>query len=945
MGRGRLQVGQVCWRSRAMIAFYFWISAFPRRGLAMTGDFRLGPWLVEPQRNLISTKDRKVRLEPKAMDVLAFLAEHAGEVLHKERIIACVWQGAFVGDDVLTHAISELRKALQDDTRRPRFIETIPKRGYRLAAQILQPEADTRYRIQERIGQGGMGEVHLAEDTLLKRKVALKFVLPDKGQDDKWAERLRREALAAAALDHPFICKVYEIGELGGRTFIAMEYVEGPTLADRLSQGPLPLGEALNIALEIAEALEVAHQGGIVHRDLKPSNISLTAQGHVKITDFGVAKRLVASDENAQEQQAGTLTTSMTASGTIPYMSPEQVTGRPVDPRSDIFALGVLLYEMLSAVNPFRRQLPMETAAAIQEAIPAPLAKQVPGVGQLLEHAVLRMLAKHPDQRYQSVHDVLTDLRRIENTLTGPRTPEGQKTAPRSRALATAAAAAAIVLFMGLWWYTGFYPLRQSGDKQDRQRETIPAWIAVLPFSSASDDPQQQDFIEGLGDELIVSLSKVPWLRVINPHSTSLFRDTELDIPEIAQQLSVDYIVKGTVYSPGNKLRVTAHLIDASTSIDIWSDRFERERELAKIFAIQEEILQAILTELASEIGQRSDLAQDMALAPPTTNLDAYRHFQRGRKYAKQYLEAGFARAEEEFEKAIQLDGNFARAYTGLGMLRVNKLWLAARPKDNYQEISELAGKALEINPLEAEAHTLKGFLLAFRDWEGENARREFERALELDPNSAQTRLYYSFLLSWGLFDRPLEAIEQIRLAQRLDPMDIEIQGFAGLPLRMAGKYDEAIAEMKKLIALQPDYPWAYQHLGLAYLGKLKELRRRGFPESAGEQQLMIEALEKAAELAPSMRGQPARAYYFLGETRKANEICSELIGLSEYFPPTAIAGCHMFRGDIDRAFQWIHKGLEEKDNFIFWFRYHATDELREDPRYRDYLRRINQEP
>ncbi|MFQ5740759.1 MAG: protein kinase [Acidobacteriota bacterium] len=397
----------------------------------MRGDFRLGQWLVQPQLNRVSSSKQSTALEPKMMELLVYLAHRHPEVVSKDRLIHAAWPDSHVGDEALTSSIYKLRQALDDDPKDPQFIQTVHRRGYRLIAEVFPVESESRYHLLESLGRGAMGEVRLAEDRLLKRKVALKFVLEDKEEEPKWVARLEREALAAAALDHPFICKVYETGELEGRTFLAMEYVEGQTLTDRLSGGPLPILEALKIVIEIAEALEVAHDRGIVHRDLKPSNIILTAQGHVKITDFGVAKWLPAAGQEPSEQIA-TLTLSMSTSGTVPYMSPEQVTGRPVDPRSDIFALGVLLYEMLSGVNPFQKQLPMETAAAIQHETPAPLAEYRSDASELLEYAVRKILAKDPAKRYQSAHELRTDLEAIPPR---PGPPRPISRSPKRRAL------------------------------------------------------------------------------------------------------------------------------------------------------------------------------------------------------------------------------------------------------------------------------------------------------------------------------------------------------------------------------------------------------------------------------------------------------------------------------------------------------------------------------
>lgn len=379
--------------------------------------FLLGDFLVEPQLNRIRHGDRKVQIESKAMDVLVYLADHPRRVLSKERIIQAVWPDVAVTDDVVTHAISKLRRALDDDPGESRYIQTIPRKGYRLIAPVASsPDASTRYRILKKIGHGVTGEVHLAEDRVLKRKVALKFLGKDKEADEVWRKRLLREAQSAAALDHPFICKVYDTGELDDRAFIAMEYVEGPTLKDKLEKGPLPLDEALQTATEIAQALETAHKQSVVHRDLKPSSIMFTSAGNVKLVDFGLAKQVSPLGPGASQEETftGQIQDGVTV-GTLAYMSPEQLRGEEVDLRSDIFSFGIVLYEMLTGRNPFRRPEPMETASSILKDEPPPLSQFVNGVPVLFQETLTRMLAKDPAHRYQQVEDLRANLQALSN--------------------------------------------------------------------------------------------------------------------------------------------------------------------------------------------------------------------------------------------------------------------------------------------------------------------------------------------------------------------------------------------------------------------------------------------------------------------------------------------------------------------------------------------------
>lgn len=380
----------------------------------MEGDFMVEGWLVQPHLNQLRRDDAQVHLEPKAMEVLVYLARHAGEVLPKERIIRAVWPDTFVTDDVLKHAVVEIRKGLGDDARNPRFIQTIPRRGYRLVAPVVPARASpARYKILECLGRGAVSEVFLARDSQLKRKLALKFLLPEVEKDEIASRSLLYEAKAAAALDHPFICKIYDTGTIGGRSFIAMEYVQGQTLRERCSTSPIALVDALKIGAEIAEALELAHSRGFVHRDLKPSNIMLTQQGRVKVMDFGVALQIHKSG-SAESDISDISSEIRPTPDTLPYLSPEQLSGDPVDQRSDLFSLGVILFEMLAGVHPFRQATLAETAGAILSGPPPPLSSYIPNAPPLLESDLVRLLAKRPGDRPQSIREVRMRLESIQ---------------------------------------------------------------------------------------------------------------------------------------------------------------------------------------------------------------------------------------------------------------------------------------------------------------------------------------------------------------------------------------------------------------------------------------------------------------------------------------------------------------------------------------------------
>jgi serine/threonine protein kinase len=379
-------------------------------------SFLVGGWEIHPELNRIVQGNEQKHLEPRVMDLLVYLATHQGEVLTKDRIVQAVWKDVFVGDESVTTVINKLRRLFQDDAKEPQYIETIARRGYRLIAKVTMPEDDSqdqtnRYRILQKLGDSEFSKVFLAQDPQLNRNLALKLLQSDKEDDENWLKRLRREARAAAALDHPFVCKIYETGKLNGQSFIAMEYVEGEKLSDRIKAGSLALNDCLKIVREIAEALEAAHRQGIVHRDIKPANIILTARDHVKVTGFGIAKKF----KYREGEGDWTLTrTGEKIPASAEYLSPEQIKGDPADQRTDLFLLGILFYEMLTGRHPFRREEQSETTAWILSRDPLPLGNGFPSG---LQESLSKLLKKRPAHRYQRVQDFLDDLEAIGMNL------------------------------------------------------------------------------------------------------------------------------------------------------------------------------------------------------------------------------------------------------------------------------------------------------------------------------------------------------------------------------------------------------------------------------------------------------------------------------------------------------------------------------------------------
>jgi len=888
----------------------------------LKGDFYVGDWLVQDHLNLISRGGDSKHLERKSIEVLIYLAQHCQEVSLKERIIQAVWPDTFVTDAVLTHAITELRKAFGDDSKNPRVIQTIPRRGYRLIVPVSEVESESRYRILQRLGQGAMGEVYLAEDRLLKRKVALKFVLQEKEQDEKWKRRLQKEALAAAALDHPFICKVYETGVLEGRPFIAMEYVPGQTLEEKLSGGCLSAAEALSIAIDIGQALEIAHDKGVVHRDLKPSNVVLTDQGHPKITDFGIAKQLPVEGDGVQDR-TDTITGGVRASGTLPYMSPEQVKGRTADFRSDIFSLGIVLYEMLTGANPFRKQLAMETAAAIQTETPAPLSDHIDGIPDGLGHAVSRMLAKDPekryassheltatlaelwaaamlakdpDRRYSSTHDVRTDLERlvedpdnsaaeIHTPATAPPTP--QKGSSSSRLwIGLVAVAVVLVLALVLWnWDQGSppEPVVDAGRKS----------IAVLPLENLSADPENEYFADGITEDITTELSKIGDLKVIARTSVMSFKGSDKSLREIARELGVATLLEGSVRKASERVRIVTQLVDVETGEHLWGESYDRD--LTDIFEIQSDVAQQVAAALKVELS----LAEKSQIEKiPTTNVQAYELYMMGRHFRHQETQTSLQKAVECFQQAIEADPNYALAYAGLAEAYLGLGGWSARD-EWVDDAEQSARRALELDDSVPEAHVAMGMIRmgVYHDLPG--AEAEFQQALKLNPRHVNANREYGMLLNRWL-GRLDEALVYLKRAHELDPLHTSTNLTEGN--RAAGAFDEAIENSRKIMELEPSSRMGPFTLGLGYLG-------------LAEYEKADHWFNKALEIEPDewILRCLAMSLLWQGKVNQAAEISERLLAQDVRVPPFLVtAGLILLRqGNEEKAQVYLEEALQ----------------------------------
>jgi TolB-like protein/tRNA A-37 threonylcarbamoyl transferase component Bud32 len=617
----------------------------------------------------------------------------------------------------------------------------------------------SHYRILEKLGEGGMGQVYAAEDSVLGRKIALKFLSGALEENAAAKKRFLREAKAAAAIEHPYVCQIFEIGETDGHSFIAMEHVAGQTLEEKLAEGPLPVDRALVIASEIAEALEEAHRASVVHRDLKPANIMLTAGGHAKVMDFGLAKQLPADDAASNEETLTRLTDAGSTLGTLRYMSPEQLRGADLDERSDIFSFGLVLYEMTAGAHPFSRPSPVDTSSAILQDPPPPLSRYTEEAPELLEHIVRKMLAKDPDERYQSVHEVRTDLAGLLHPQGGaPLAGAVAARRPGARTWRWALALVSVlaILSVAAWLLARGRPVGLASDAITS--------LAVLPFDNLMGDPEQQYFVDGMHDALIAELSKIGALRVISRTSVNRYRDTEESLEQIADALRVDALVEGSVLRSEDAVRITAQLVGVKPERHLWADNFERE--LRDVLALQGDVARAIAERVQIVVSpQEARHLRTRGRVSPEAH-DAYL---RGLYFSDQRGEEGIRKALEAFERAIALDPDYAPPYAGLAEVH---LWLAqdvGPPREALAKARAYALQALELDDSLSEAHlTLANVRLA-SEWNWLEAEAGAKRTLELNPNSADAHGLYAHILL--LTGRNAKAIEELQKTMALEPL------------------------------------------------------------------------------------------------------------------------------------------------------------------------------
>ena len=739
----------------------------------------------------------------------------------------------------------------------------------------------SHYKILEKLGEGGMGVVYKADDTKLERHVALKFLSPRILGTDEEKARFVHEAKAAAALNHPNICTIYEIDEADGQTFIAMECVEGRSLKARIQSGSITLDETLAIAVQVAEGLTEAHAKGIIHRDIKPANIVVTPGGRAKIMDFGLAR----SSEATQLTAAGTTV------GTVAYMSPEQARGGRVDHRTDIWSLGVILYEMIAGRRPFGGSRDQAVIYSILNEEPEPLSTAQPGVSGELENVVCRMLSKDPASRQPGPEEVLVDLSRLRETretVTSARPADARRRSPS---------------------------------------------IAVLPFLDMSPQRDQEYFCEGMAEELINALTHLGGLKVSARTSSFQFKGPGHDVRRIGRDLGVGTVLEGSVRKAGSRLRITAQLINVADGYHIWSEKFDRDME--DVFAIQDEISLAIVEKLKLELlgDERARLVKRPAVSP-----EAYNLYLRGRWFWNKRTHEDLTRAVEYFERAIELAPDYAQAYAGIADCYAAFIEYSASPPEETAAMSkEAALRALEIDDTLAEAHASLGYIKMVHDWDWAGAEVEFRRAIELNPQYAAAHHRYAhYLASTTGY---AEALEEAKRAQELEPHSLAIKRTMGYLLCGAGEYDSAIEALVRTLEIDPAFLFTHLMLGLAYLQKsMYEEALAAFREEE-------RVLGSWSPLTAACIGVTHAASGNVDEAERALADLTE-ISKHRHVPPSDIALLCFALARTDEGFDWLEKAYAERDAVLrILLPVLRSPELAGgDPRFTDLLRKMGLE-
>ncbi len=817
-----------------------------------------------------------------------------------------------------------------------------------------------------------MGEVYLAEDTQLGRRVALKILPSDFTNDEERLLRFEQEAHAASALNHPNIITIHEVGWGTGTRYIATEFIEGETLRQRLQRGSLSVREALDVAVQVANALAAAHQVGIIHRDIKPENVMLRPDGYAKVLDFGIVKLT----EKFVEHQTGNSdaldsaklnqvnTEANIVMGSPSYMSPEQARGFAVDGRTDIFSLGVVLYEMIAGRRPFEGESISDVIVSILDRQPQPLGEVSSEVSPRLENIVKKALAKDKDARYQTINDLLKDLKRqkqrvdfesgldesiapdyILETTAAITNDDGRATVKAysvrddqvetGRATSSAeyiiteikrhkrgalltfvalVAAAALLLF----YFT------RSGQKAPIDS------IAVLPFANESADPNTEYLSDGITESLINNLSQSRNLKVMSRNSVFRYKGQQPDPKLVGRELGVRAVMTGRIIQRGDTLLVSVDLVDARDNSQVWGEQYKSR--VSDLLAVQEEIAKEVSERLQLRLTGEDEKRVSKRF---TEDAEAYQLYLRGRFYWSKRTEEGLNKGIEYFKQAIEKDPGYAQAYAGMADCYAILVELeGSSPKEIYPNVKAAAQKAIELDDSLAEAHTSLAAAYEY-EWDWPKAEEQYRRAIEMNPNYATAHHWYAAYLISRL--RSDEAIREMKQAQELDPLSLIINTSLGRVLYGARQYDRAIEQLKKTIDMDSNFAEAHFQIAMVYEQK------RMYAEALAEYQKAIELYQD-----PTMIAWSGRIYALTGRRTDAERVLAQLNELSKqkYISPYPLATVYAALGEKDKVFEYLEKVYDERSYYVVFLNIDSIfDGLRSDARFQDLLRRIRIAP
>jgi serine/threonine protein kinase/tetratricopeptide (TPR) repeat protein len=775
-----------------------------------------------------------------------------------------------------------------------------------------------RYQIIEELGKGGMGKVYRVLDKRLKEEVALKLIKPEIASDKETIERFSNELKLARRISHRNVGRMYELMEAEGTYFITMEYVPGQDLRRLIRQtGQLTTGKAISIARQVCEGLSEAHGLSVVHRDLKPGNILIDRDGNAKIMDFGIARSISAKG----------ITGAGVMIGTPEYMSPEQVEGKEADQRSDIYSLGIILYEMVTGRVPFEGDTPL--AIAVKHKTEAPrdpklVNAQIP---EDLSRVILRCLEKEKEKRYQTAGEVRSELENIEKGIptTERIVPERKPLTSREitvtfglkKLLLPAVILIAIVAIGVIVWKS--LPQRQAS-------------IAVLPFRDLSPQKDQEPLCDGMTDEIIAKLWILKGWKVMNMASVLRYKNTEETIKDIGQELNVTTVLLGSVRKEENDIRVITQLVNAEDEFQLWSNTYEQKLE--RVFEIQSDIAEKIVKALEMKLSPEE---KAQIQKKPTENMEAYNLYLQGRWFWNKRTLSGFQKAIEYFERAIEIDPNYALAYTGIADSYILIGGSSPFAGLSLPKAKEAALKALEIDSMLTEAHASLGMLKNRYDFDWKGSEKEFRRAIELNPNYATAHHWYSELLLYlGRFD---EAIREIRRALELDPLSLAINRDVGFTLYFAREYDKAADALQRAIEMDPHFPWLHFYLGRVHLQK--SMYEEAIKEIQKEKEVWGILYE------PYFDAFIGIAYSRMGRKDEARKILERIEPLQVPFqvPYSVKAQLCFSLGENDRGFEYLDKESEQLVNSIPSLKIDPlVDSVRSDPRIKALLRKVNLE-